>query len=207
MIKVENGIATREPIPDFLDRSGTPEALAALLDLSWTDPALGVQDCAWWPEEDVSGELGTNKKWGAEVLILDNERQVVLVTRKQVAMTAAEKAARDSAIAAEWAGRIAARRFQAETGGVIVEGIQVNTERDSQSLLTGAAFAASLDPGYHIKWKAATGFVDLTGEQILGIASQVRAFVQACFNREAELLGAVADGSITVQMLEEGWPA
>ncbi|MBA5956230.1 DUF4376 domain-containing protein [Pseudomonas lactis] len=202
MIKVKDGTASREPMPSFLYGLG----LESLADLSWTDPALGVQDCAWWPEEDVSGELGTNRKWGAEVLTLDAERQVVLVTRKQVAMTAAEKAARDSAIAAEWAGRIAARRFQAETGGVTVQGIPVNTERDSQSLLTGAAFAASLDPGYHIKWKAATGFVDLTGEQIIGIASQVRAFVQACFSREAELLGAVADGSITAQMLEEGWP-
>ena len=96
-----NGIATREPIPDFLDRSGTPEALAALLDLSWTDPALGVQAAAWWPEEDVSGELGTNKKWGAEVLTLDAARKVVKVARKQVAMTAAEKAARDALIQAE----------------------------------------------------------------------------------------------------------
>lgn len=202
MIKVKDDVASREQIPAFL-YGLAPESLA---DLSWTDPALGVQDCAWWPEEDVSGELGTNKKWGAEVLTLDNERKVVLVARKQVAMTAAEKAARDALIAVEWAGRIAARRFQAETGGVTVEGVQINTDRDSQSLLTGTAFAASLDPGYHIKWKAATGFVDLTGEQILGIASQVRAFVQACFNREAELLGAVADGSITVEMLEQGWP-
>ena len=203
MVRVKNGIATREPLPAFL-HGLLPESLA---DLSWTDPALGVQDCAWWPEEDVSGELGTNKKWGAEVLTVVPERQVVLVTRKQVAMTAAEKAARDSAIAAEWAERIAARRFQAETGGVIVEGIQVNTERDSQALLTGAAFAASLDPEYQIKWKAATGFVDLTSQQIIGVASAVRAFVQASFDREAVLLGAVADGSITTEMLEEGWPA
>ena len=202
IIKVKDGVASREPIPAFL-QGLLPESLS---DLSWTDPALGVQDCAWWPEEDASGELGTNRKWGAEVLTLDAERQVVLVTRKQVAMTAAEKAARDSAIAAEWAGRIAARRFQAETGGVIVEGIQVNTERDSQALLTGAAFAASLDPEYQIKWKAATGFVDLTAQQIIGVASAVRAFVQACFNREADLLGAVADGSITAEMMEEGWP-
>ncbi|UHC84897.1 DUF4376 domain-containing protein [Pseudomonas sp. NIBR-H-19] len=202
MVKVESGTATREPVPDFL-RDNTPESL---LDLSWTWEGLGVQDAAWWPEEDVSGELGANKKWGAEVLTLDVERKVVLVTRKQVNMTAAEKAERDSAIAAEWAGRIAARRFQAETGGTTVEGVQVNTERDSQALLTGAAFAATLDPAYHIKWKAETGFVDLTGEQVLGIASQVRAFVQACFNREAELLGFVADGSITAEMLEEGWP-
>ena len=207
MIKVENGIATREPVPHFLDQSGTPQALASLLDLSWTDPQFGVQNAAWWPEEDVSGELGTNKKWGAEALTLDVERKVVKVSRKQVAMTAAEKAARDEEVTAQWADQIAARRFQVETGGVTVEGVQINTDRDSQSLLTGAAFAASLDPGYHIKWKAATGFVDLTGEQILGIASQVRAFVQACFNREAELLGAVVDGSITAEMLEGGWPA
>lgn len=106
----------------------------------------------------------------------------------------------------DWPALIAARRYQVETGGVTVEGIPVNTERDSQALMTGAAFAASLDPAYHIKWKAATGFVDLTGEQVIGLASQVRAFVQACFNREAELLGFVADGSITAEMLEEGWP-
>lgn len=202
MIKVQSNIATREPIPVFL-HGLLPESLA---DLSWTDPALGIQDCAWWPEEDVSGELGTNKKWGAEVLTLDAARKVVKVARKQVAMTAAEKAARDAAISAEWAERIAARRWLAETSGTTVAGVQVNTERDSQALLTGAAFAATLDPAYHIKWKAATGFVDLTGEQVMGIASQVRAFVQNCFNREAELLGAVADGSITAEMLEEGWP-
>ena len=107
----------------------------------------------------------------------------------------------------QWTDKIAARRWQVETGGTTVEGVQVNTERDSQALLTGAAFAASLDPNYQIKWKAATGFVELTGAQVIDLASQVRAFVQACFNREAELLGAVADGSITAEMLEEGWPA
>lgn len=206
MVKVQNNTATREPIPDFLDQSGTPQALASLLDLSWTDPQLGVQNAAWWPEENTEGELGANKKWGAEVLTLDAERQVVKVSRKQVNMTTAEKAARDALIVEQWTAQIAARRFEVETGGVTVAGVKLNTERDSQSLLTGAAFAASIDPDYRIKWKAETGFVDLTGEQILGIASQVRAFVQACFNREAELLGAVADGSITAEMLEEGWP-
>ncbi|SEB99474.1 hypothetical protein SAMN05216205_1186 [Pseudomonas mohnii] len=101
MIKIENGNAVREPVPEFLDQSGTPESIAALADLSWTDPSLGVQNLAWWPEENGDGELGANKKWGAEVLTLDAERQVVLVTRKQVAMTAAEKAAREALIQAE----------------------------------------------------------------------------------------------------------
>nr|WP_315413855.1 DUF4376 domain-containing protein [uncultured Pseudomonas sp.] len=106
----------------------------------------------------------------------------------------------------DWSELIAARRFQVETGGVTVADVQINTDRDSQSLLTGAAFAASLDPEYRIKWKAATGFVDLTGEQILGIASEVRAFVQSCFDRESELLNEVKNGTIELSMLETGWP-
>ncbi len=105
-----------------------------------------------------------------------------------------------------WPALIAARRFLAETGGAVVKGLAVNTERDSQSLLTDVAFAASLDPDYRIKWKTASGFVELTGDQVIALATAVRAHVQACFNREAELLSAVADGSITVEMLEQGWP-
>ena len=202
LIKVKDGVASREPLPEFL-YGLLPESLA---DLSWTDPALGVQNAAWWPEEGVSDELGVNKKWGAEVLTLDAERKVVLVKRKQVAMTASEKAARDEEVTAQWAYQIAARRFQVETGGVTVEGVQINTDRDSQSLLTGAAFAASLDPGYHIKWKAATGFVDLSAQQIIGVASAVRAFVQSCFDRESELLNEVKNGTIELSMLETGWP-
>lgn len=109
--------------------------------------------------------------------------------------------------APDWPALIAAHRFQVETGGVTVEGVQINTERDSQSLLTGAAFAASLDPDYRIKWKTASGFAELTGEQVIALATAVRAHVQACFDREAELQAAVADGSITAEMLEQGWPS
>ncbi|CAB5587576.1 Uncharacterised protein [Pseudomonas putida] len=198
MIKIQNGIATREPIPAFLIGLA-PESLA---DLSWTDPQLGVQDCAWWPEESADGELAAEMKWGAEILAPDIERQVVIVTHEQVPLGEDEKAA----LAVAWAQRIADRRFQAETGGAVVEGLAVNTERDSQSLLTGAAFAASLDPDYRIKWKTASGFAELTGEQVIALATAVRAHVQACFDREAELLAAVADGSITAEMLEQGWP-
>lgn len=206
MIKIENGIACREPIPDFLDHSGTPEAIAALTDLSWTDPSLGVQGLAWWPEENADVELGTNKKWGAEVLTLDAARKVVIVTHKQVNMTAAEKAERDAAIAADWKQRIADRRYIAETSGTTINGMPIDTGRDSQGLITGAAVQAIIDPSYSLHWKTSAGFVDLTGQQVLGVASAVRAFVQACFNRESELLDAVADGTITADMLEDGWP-
>lgn len=102
---------------------------------------------------------------------------------------------------------IAERRYRAEIGGVTVSGMPIDTGRDSQGLITGAALQAIIDPEYALQWKTSGGFVELAGQQILGVASAVRAHVQDCFNREAALLDAVADGSFGAQMLDEGWPA
>lgn len=99
---------------------------------------------------------------------------------------------------------IAARRYAAETAGITVAGAQVDTGRDSQGLISGAALSAMLDPAYVCRWKTPAGFVELTAEQILGIAQAVRAHVQACFDREAELL-ALPD--VTPEQIETGWPA
>jgi hypothetical protein len=106
----------------------------------------------------------------------------------------------------DWPSLIAARRYTAEMAGTVVQGMAIATDDRSQGLITGAALAAMLDADYTIKWKTADGFVELTGAQIIGVASAVRAYVQACFDREADLLAAVADGSITEAMLDEGWP-
>lgn len=77
MIKVQNNIATREPLPSFL-QGLAPESLA---DLSWTDPQLGVQGCAWWPERDDTPALGPDQVYdGSEVLTAEaNTRQVTVV--------------------------------------------------------------------------------------------------------------------------------
>ncbi|WP_395599536.1 DUF4376 domain-containing protein [Pseudomonas sp. A1437] len=202
MVKVEKGIATREPLPQFL-QGLLPESLT---DLSWTDPALGVQGVAWWPEENTEGELGADKKWGAEVLTIDAERKVVKVARKQVAMTAAEKAARDALLAADWRDRIAARRYAAETSGTMIAGMPIDTDDRSKTLINGSALRAYRSTDYVLRWKTSDGFVDLPAAQVLAIADAVSEHVQLCFDREDVLLGAVADGSITAEMLEEGWP-
>lgn len=86
MIKVCNNTATREPIPSFL-AGLAPESLA---DLSWTDPALGVSDCAWWPEFDQSPVLGEYERYGDETLTVDTYNQQVIVTRSVVPWTAEE---------------------------------------------------------------------------------------------------------------------
>lgn len=108
--------------------------------------------------------------------------------------------------APDWPALIAARRYVAEISGTTIQGMPIDTGRDSQALITGAALQAVIDPEYSVHWKTAGGFVDLTAQQVIGVASAVRAFVQACFNRESELLDLVSAGSITAEMLEQGWP-
>ena len=108
--------------------------------------------------------------------------------------------------AEQLAQAIADRRYIEETSGITINGVKIDTGRDSQALITGAALSAMLDSSYLCTWKTVSGPVQLSAAQLLAIAKAVRAHVQACFDREADLLAAVADGSITGEMLEEGWP-
>lgn len=101
---------------------------------------------------------------------------------------------------------IAAKRFTIETGGITVQGLAIDTSRDSQNLITGAALAADRDPAYSVKWKTAGGFVELSSTQLLALADAVRKHVQACFNREADLATAVDAGTYQAAMLDQGWP-
>lgn len=106
-----------------------------------------------------------------------------------------------------YARDIAARRYQAETAGTTIDGNALDTGRDSQALITGAALAAMLDPNYSCQWKTAGGFIKLAAPQLLAIATAMRAHVQACFDREAQLLAALEAGTFTETMLDQGWPA
>ena len=99
---------------------------------------------------------------------------------------------------AEKKAELAEARWQAEVSGV--NGIR--TDRESQALITGAALKAMQDSEYTCRWKTETGFVELAAAQILAIADAVRAHVQSCFDREAELL-ALVDAATTPQELEE----
>ena len=106
--------------------------------------------------------------------------------------------------------RIARTRYEHETGGTTVDGMQVATDRQSQALITGAFSSAkdaqeSGDP-FSIRWKSAGGWVELDADQMIGLGRAVRHHVQACFDREKELGEAVEDGTFTEAMLSEGWP-
>lgn len=83
---------------------------------------------------------------------------------------------------------IASDRYNEEISGVNVNGIEIDTERDSQALITGAALAAFQDNTYTLKWKAKGGFIVLNASEVIQIANFVREHVQKCFNREAECI-------------------
>jgi len=100
---------------------------------------------------------------------------------------------------------IAAARFAAETAGVSVGDVTVATDRESQALITGAALAAINDATYACQWKTESGFVQLTAEMIISIASAVRAHVQACFDREAELTAAVNAAATAADVQAVTW--
>lgn len=83
-------------------------------------------------------------------------------------------------------------------------------DRQSQALTTGAAVQAqrAQDAGntaFTKQWKTGQGFVTMTADDILAMGDAVDAHVQAAFDREAELVE-VADGTISENDLEEGWP-
>jgi hypothetical protein len=82
MIKIQNNIASRDSLPDFL----VGLAPESLLDLSWTDPALGVSDCAWWPEMNQSPPLNRFEVYGSETLTIDQKNKVVVSIRQVVPM-------------------------------------------------------------------------------------------------------------------------
>ncbi|MFM7346764.1 MAG: DUF4376 domain-containing protein [Tagaea sp.] len=102
---------------------------------------------------------------------------------------------------------LATLRFARETGGVA----GFRTDRESQSLIVGAALAATLDPGYTVEWKTGAGWATLNAAQLLAAAQAVRAHVQACFSNERALGAAIeAAGDLQAVLavdLGQGWPA
>ena len=100
--------------------------------------------------------------------------------------------------------RLASRRWQAETGGMMFNGTPVATDDRSKALIYGAR-------GRSVKFKTASGqFAPLSASETEALADAVADHVQACFDRESDLLDAI-NAAETVEELEAvdintGWP-
>lgn len=112
------------------------------------------------------------------------------------------------------------RRWEVETGGIVISGMPIPTDRESQALITGAVAGALIDPAQVIYWKTSAKdehgvpiSVPLDATTLKAVALAVRAHVQACFDLEAakgaELAALTNVGAIQtwlVTALNTGWP-
>lgn len=106
------------------------------------------------------------------------------------------------------------RRWRAETAGIVVGGAPIRTDRESQSVLTGAYVQATGNPDFAVRWKVGAGqFVTLNAATIIAIGDAVTAHVQACFDHEDQLttailtaFGAGDRAALESFDLEAGWP-
>lgn len=92
----------------------------------------------------------------------------------------------------------ASKRFETETGGIVVAGMPVATSRDSQNLISGAFALSGTDASLTVSFKAADGeFRRLDGAGIQTLALAVASHVQACFAAEADVIASIEAGTIT----------
>ena len=112
------------------------------------------------------------------------------------------------------------RSWRAETGGIVIQGMPIPTDRESQAMITGAVVGAMLNPEAVTRWQTAAVtaegtpvFVNLTSPQLQAIGLAVRAHVQACFDARDAKCAAVAHlGGVDEinawleEHLETGWP-
>lgn len=173
-IKVQNGVATREPVPSFL--VGLPPEWLA--DLSWLDASYGLVGCAWWPEESASPVLGPYQSYGDEVLTLDEGRRVAISTRPVTDWTAAEILAYKASITRR-ISRLAFRNRLTQPEKIAFEMAQVD---DPAAVLAVRQTAAALrvmekdlSAGQYVDLNAAVTQAGLAQLEALGIIDSGRA--------------------------------
>lgn len=98
---------------------------------------------------------------------------------------------------AELIAYAADRRWRAETGGIVVAGATIDTDRASQAMITGAYAWSQAHPEQTVAFKARGGFVTLDAAAVEAIASAVGSHVQECFAVEATVDAVIDAETIT----------
>jgi hypothetical protein len=90
----------------------------------------------------------------------------------------------------------AAKRYAVETGGIVLNGMSVMTDRQSQALITGAYAYVQANPTVTVSVKTPSGFVNLAAAEVTAVANAVGAHVQASFAAEDAVVQGIAAGTI-----------
>lgn len=142
---------------------------------------------------------------------VDEDWDFMVVADGVVTVDAAAKAAQELAGAkAALKGRATALRWQHETGGITLPGgIQIATGTGDQNRITTVIANAKLAGVTSVDFKAASGWVTLTIEQVEGIAAAIALHVQACFSTERkhhEDIDSASFEDLQSYSIGGGWP-
>ncbi len=167
-------------------------------------PLDELRALGFYPVEEVRPDYDSEtQRLGNPEVVLEGDHAVAtysVIEKTSEEMNAELKAAKDAK-----ASDIAAARYEQEIGGVSIQmggaKVTIRTDRDSQSMITGATLKATSDPEYTCRWKTVEGFVAVSSAQIIAVADAVRDHVQASFDREAELMERI-ECATTVSMVE-----
>lgn len=95
----------------------------------------------------------------------------------------------------------AAERQKKVVAGFDLNGMRIETDTDSQRVLTSAYVMAKNNPDFKIdNWKIADGvYVPLSNAAIIAVGDAVTAYVQSCFDRNKDIDEQIISGAITTR--------
>lgn len=94
----------------------------------------------------------------------------------------------------------AAVRWRARLAGIVVAGVHIAADDTSLVMIAGARIKAESDPTWTTQWAAGGSVVvPLTSAQVIAISDAVLAHVDATFATFADVVAAIAAGTITTR--------
>ena len=189
MFKIENNVATRSAIPSFL----VGLAPSSLSDLSWTDPALGVQNIKFYSEYNNDSIIDHNTQmYGNEIVEIDDENQRVIVSHEVVSIPEEQIQATLQQKKNELCQRVTTMRDDLETQGFMFNGKLIESDSRSvqriNTVVQAAQVAIAMNTPFQIEWACAdNSSVTLYASDILGLPVQLALHANS-LHQKAKLL-------------------
>ena len=100
----------------------------------------------------------------------------------------------------------AKKRWEKEREGITFNNITIPTDDRTQNILIGAYVRAIANSQYSIpNWKLSSGnYITLDANTIISIGNAVSSYIQACFDKNAEIDAGISNNTITtVSQIDE----
>lgn len=107
---------------------------------------------------------------------------------------------------------LAAKRWEVETGGIVVSGVPVKTDEDTQRKITGAYVQAVRNPDFTVRWKLGPAqFITLDATTVIAIGDAVTQHIQSAFDHEATVTDQIVEAddwsALAAVDIDQGWSA